>query len=278
MIKKTIIITGANGGIGKQLAIYFASQKKFNIVLLSQNKNKLNETVRFIMNIYPQTNLKAYCVDLASQNDVKKVFKMIRNDFNSIDILINNAAIAGPVGPIDDINLLNYKKTLDVNLYGSLHCIVESLESMKNDLRGKIINICGAGVGWNATAINKSAYITSKYALYGLNESLSRELKEYNIDINCISPGSYNTNLRDNLVSDIEKNNNTQDLNHVGTTIGSLIDFLISNKADGLTGKIFSAIYDKSDYLLKNIDIIKNSSEYTIRKIDNLNFKRIVSE
>lgn len=272
MIKKTIIITGANGGIGKQLAIYFASKNMFNLILLS--KNNMSKLTELIISEYPQTSIESYCVDLSLEDDVHKTFNSIKTN-NNIDILINNAAIAGPVGAVDEVDLQEYKTTLDVNLYGSLYCIVESLKYMKSNFNGKIINICGAGVGWNATAVEKSAYITSKYALYGLSESLSRELKEYNIDINCISPGSYNTKLRNSLIGDTEKNSSTQNLNDVSKTIGNLISFLISKDANGLSGKIFSAIYDKPENLLENLEEIKNSADYTIRKIDNLNFKRI---
>jgi len=275
MNKRTIIITGATGGIGKELSMHFAKQQSFNLVLLATNKTKLKELLQRIIKNFKNIDVHYYDVNLAKEDDVKQTFQKIITKFNTIDILINNAAISGPVGSIESLNLDTYKATIDVNLYGAIHCITESLEVMKPNKRGKIINICGAGVGWNATAIEKSAYTTSKYALYGLSESLSRELMEYDIDINCISPGSYDTKLRDALVSEAQKNNSTQDLNDVSKTIGNLINFLISKDANGLSGKIFSSIYDKPDDLLDNMQEIKNSSDYTIRKIDNINFKRI---
>lgn len=275
MNKHTIIITGATGGIGKELTLYFAKQQSFNLVLLATNIVKLKELLKRIIKDFKNMDVYCYAVNLAKEDDVKQIFQKIVTKFNTIDILINNAAISGPVGYIESLNLDEYKATIDVNLYGAIHCITESLKVMKLNQSGKIINICGAGVGWNATAVNKSAYITSKYALYGLSESLSRELKKYNIDINCISPGSYDTKLRNSLVGDTEKNNSTQNLNDVSKTIGNLISFLISKEANGLSGKILSAIYDKPENLLENLEEIKNSADYTIRKIDNLNFKRI---
>lgn len=202
------------------------------------------------------------------------MFAYFKKNFNSIDVLINNAGVAGDVGPIDKLELSNYMRAMDVNFYGSLYCIIEAVKTMKKAQSGKIINICGAGVGWDSKAINKSAYISSKYALYGLTESLSRELKQFNIDINCVSPGSYDTNLRNSLVSHEQNLNAPQELSAVGETLGALIEFLISNKSNDITGKILSAIYDTPDKLLNDIDNLKNTSDYTIRKIDKINYFR----
>lgn len=176
---KTVLITGANKGIG------LATTKKlvdngYKVVAVSKSTTNL-ENIN-------NNNLIIYKCNLLEKEQLKSLFKFLNK--LSIDVLINNAGI-GKFGDITKFNIDDWEKVIFLNLTVPFLMIKEISTQMKKNNYGKIINICSDAsyLGFDEA----SAYCSSKHGLLGLSKALSIELKKYGIIITSICPGRVDT-------------------------------------------------------------------------------------
>ena len=190
-LNKTIIITGANQGIGLEIAknFYF---KGSNIILCARNKKKLLSIKKKLVSNF---NNKFFleCLDISNKNQVDKFYKKIFKKNKQINILINNAGIYGPKGPSETLKWNEWKNTLDINLLGSIYMINKIIPHFKKRKNGKIIQISGGGA--SSAFPFFSPYSVSKVGVVRFIENISIELKKYNIYANSIAPGPVNTRM-----------------------------------------------------------------------------------
>ena len=183
---KTVAITGASQGIGKAMAEVF-TEAGADVILLSRNKNKLEENVKKLM------PAKYFVLDVSKQEDVEKVFKEIGH----VDILINNAGVDFN-GTIADADVDKWKAVMETNLNGALYCSKAVIKNMQKNKYGRIINIssiCGK-VGYAFFG----AYNASKFALIGLTQTLAQEVARENITVNAICPGWTETQMAEDIL------------------------------------------------------------------------------
>jgi short-subunit dehydrogenase len=240
-----IIITGAAGGIGAELTshlinkneIYAFSRSEKNLKILKQKiKNK---------------NLKTFTLDVANKNQVKKAVSGI----GQIDAVINCAAVLAPVGSFLENDLEEWKKTIEINLLGTVNVCYYTMPFLNKSRRGKIINFAGGGSAY--PRLNHSAYSVSKTAVVRFTEDIALENPE--LDINSIAPGAHKTNMWISETFDKEPEN-WGDMKR----LKNFIDFLISEESDGLTGKF---IHYKDSW--ENFDLNKLGEDiYTLRRIE----------
>ncbi len=271
---KVAIITGAGRGIGKAIALAYAREKAA-LVLVSRTLSELQETAEQIGRMGNQVlPLKA---DVSSIADVYDVVAASLEHFNKIDILVNNAAILGPVGPLQENDFAAWIKTVDVNLVGSFLCCKAVLPTMIRQGAGKIINLSGGGV--TCPRARFSAYAASKSAVVGLTSTLAEELKVFNIQVNAISPGAVFSRLHEQVltagVSAGEKEFQVSSrLKQEGGSMelpANLAVFLASHESDGLTGRLISAVWDDWQNLdQEKIKRIMANDVYTLRRIDEM--------
>ena len=133
--------------------------------------------------------------DVADEAAVDRMFAEIASTLGGLDALINNAGIAGPTGGVDEIAPADWRRTIEVNLIGSYHCIRAAVPPMKARGAGKII-VVGSGQGHNGTAAT-SAYASSKAGTWALTRSVAAELIGFNISVNELLPGNVRTQLYD---------------------------------------------------------------------------------
>lgn len=228
---KNILITGASRGIGKEIAKELA-QKKYNVFLTSRNEKLLKQVAQVI-------GAKGYCIcDLALKNDLEKLAKFIEK--NQIDILINNAG-EYIYGEIEKMDYEKIHSIFTINLLAPAYLCSKVIPLMKSKKWGRIINIGSiSGVMGEAYA---SLYSGSKSGLIGLTKALALELAQYNITVNTINPGWVETELS---LKSIEQSEFS--LSETIETIPqkrfvhpkeieSLINYLISDDAKGITGQ-----------------------------------------
>jgi 3-oxoacyl-[acyl-carrier protein] reductase len=267
---KISIITGSGRGIGKAIAKRFASEGS-SLVLASRSEKELNATLKEIIS----TGGIAIAVptDISVLSDVKRLVNKTIEKFSRIDVLVNNAAVLTPIGGIQKIATTKWEDTLKVNLFGTFYCIKETVPHMVSQKSGKIINLSGGGAF--KPLPNFSAYSTSKAAIVRLTETLAEELKEYNIQVNAIAPGSIKTKMTKDVLENRElAGKEYQIAKEVLATggadlgkVGELATFLASDESDGLTGRTISAQWDDLNYIRKNIDEILESDKYTMKRI-----------
>ncbi|MCZ7602546.1 MAG: SDR family oxidoreductase [Melioribacteraceae bacterium] len=194
---KTAIITGASRGIGKSIAIGLA-QEGYKTILLARNEVKLIETKNEIDKIIDGKNeleAEVHSINLSDFDKVKEVIRKVLDKNNRIDILVNNAGIwrDGSVDlPVDE-----YKNLLDVNLVAPYIILQEVIPQMKKQKSGYIFNISSRGGTYGFP--QSGSYVSSKFAINGMSESLYRELAEYNIKVTALCPSYVNTDMAEEV-------------------------------------------------------------------------------
>jgi len=176
-MNKTVIITGTSSGVGKQCVERFLN-KKWNVIGLSRTNVDLYNANYF--------HIKT---DIKDPVSIKNSFEIISKKYNSIDLLINNAAVF-KMKPFVEFNEEEIDDIIDTNIKGTIFCTLNTIKIMN---RGRIINI--SSVSGTHGIENQSVYSSTKYALNGFAESLNQELIKKNILISTICPGGINTPL-----------------------------------------------------------------------------------
>lgn len=272
---KTIIITGANRGIGFELSKHFLKCGS-NLILLSRSKKQNQLSKKKLLSLsHNKNNLFFQNLDISNFREVDKFFKRILLKYKKIDILINNAGIYGPKGPIDKISWKQLKKTIDVNLLGSIYFIKKILPHFKKNKYGRIIQLSGGGA--TSAFPNFSPYSISKTAIVRFVENVSKEIDKFNISINAIAPGPVNTRMLDEVIKAGPKKvgnkfylKSLKQKKEGGTNIKKiveLIEFLINLNDAKINGKLISAVWDNWKNYEKNKKIIMNSDVGNLRRI-----------
>ena len=231
---KTVLVTGATRGIGKQIAedLY---ELGANLILTGTNHEEIK-----ILNdlaIHNDQRKKFFCVDFSNSKSTDQFLKKI-NSISKIDGLVNNAGI-NRLNSIQKIQNKDLKDMLSVNLSVPLLLIKEVSKKMIKNNYGRILNV--ASIFSKISKEKRSLYSATKFGLHGLTVGASNDLARYNILVNSISPGFIMTDLtRKNLSeNDIKNLNDLIPAKRMGTVhdISSSASFLLSNLNTYLTGQ-----------------------------------------
>ena len=187
MSKKTIWITGGSTGIGKALAIKFAS-KGWNVAVSARRTELLNE----LSNIYE--NISAFPLDVTDKKKCTEVFDEIKNKFENIDICFFSTGTWNPKKE-KDIDIEQIEEVFRVNFFGTLNSI-KAVEQYFKDKKSGIITIVSSIAGYRGLP-NSTGYGPSKSALNNLTESLYFDFKRSNVRICLVSPGFIKTPMTD---------------------------------------------------------------------------------
>jgi NAD(P)-dependent dehydrogenase (short-subunit alcohol dehydrogenase family) len=196
-------------------------------------------------------------------------------ELGSLQVLVNNAGIYGPMGPTESVPWTEWTRALEINLYGVLLPSRALIPHFKQGGRGKIIIISGGGA--TTPLPNISAYAASKAAVVRLMETLAEELKPFQIDVNAIAPGALATRLVDEVLAAgpekvgrafFEKNKKWKAEGATPLDLGaSLAVYLASAESDGITGKLLSAQWDPWRTLHEHRAELAGSDIYCLRRI-----------
>jgi sorbitol-6-phosphate 2-dehydrogenase len=180
------MVTGASRGLGRHLAKRLANEG-CSLVICSRNLEEI-EDARAELQGQTGANIVAVQADITREEDVKAMTATAVREFSTIDLLVCNAGLIGSAESIHDFSLKRWKRIIEVNLYGYFLCAREVSRVMMQGGGGAIVQI-NSRSGKRGTAKN-SAYAASKGGGIVLTQSLSAELVEYNIRVNCICVGS----------------------------------------------------------------------------------------
>lgn len=191
--KKTVLVTGCSSGIGYATCLVFARN---NFVTYGSVRD-LSKAGR----IQEITNkeklpLKIIRLDVNEDESIRIAIQKIISDSGRIDILINNAGY-GMFGPIEEISIKEIKEQFETNFFGTIRLIKAIVPIMRKQRNGTIVNISSM-VGRFGVPLN-AAYVSSKFALEGLSESISFELDEFGIKVILVEPGVIQTDFFQNL-------------------------------------------------------------------------------
>lgn len=189
---KTAIVTGGTKGIGRAISEALV-REGVNVCISARHENEIEETVSAIARI-GEGRASGVVADVRDYDEVKALFQHAVEEFGGVDILVNNAGI-GKFGKLEETSPEDFRAVLETNLFGVFYCCHEAIPEMKRRGGGYIINISSLA-GTNAHP-KMTAYNASKFALNGLSEALMQEVRQDNIKVSYIMPGSVNTYFND---------------------------------------------------------------------------------
>jgi len=187
--EKMVLITGASSGIGYASAVQFA-KKGANLILISRNKEKLNQVSADLKKYNVSTF--AYECDVSDKLQVNKISKIILDRFGSIDILVNNAGFA-VYGSVSNLTIEEIESQMETNYFGMIYFVKNFLPSMLAKKSGHIVNVASVAASFGLPGI--ASYCASKFAMLGFSEGLKHELKGTGVDITVVSPIMVRTNF-----------------------------------------------------------------------------------
>lgn len=186
---KTAVVTGGGSGIGRALALELAAAGA-DVVITDRIQERIDETVVSLR----ERGVKAggYLVDHSQREEVRAFAENFFSEWGKADVLCSNAGV-GHGGRIEEISLEDWEWVLGVNLWGAIYLLHYFVPRMVARRQGWIL-ITASGLGI-IPAPGMSPYVTSKYAMVGLAESLRAELAVHNIRVSALCPGVINTNI-----------------------------------------------------------------------------------
>lgn len=286
LLNKKAVISGASRGLGAAIAEAYVKEGA-HVVICARDETQLFKKQAELKRISTiNAKIIAIPADISSPEQVDYLIKSAKKELGGIDILVANAGIYGPKGPLELLDWQAWSDTININLKGTVLQCRSVIPIFKKQGSGKIIIISGGGA--TKPMPNFSAYAASKAAVVRFSETLADELQAFNIDVMAISPGALNTGFLDEVLSAGSKNvgdNFYKASVEQAKTGGSppelaadLSVYLASDAAKGITGKLISAVWDSWKNLHEYYPEIAMTDIYTLRRIKFENFKKTEEE
>lgn len=222
---QTILITGTSKGIGHYLVEYYLS-KGMHVIGCSRGESDIKNK-----------NYRHFCLNVSDEEAVKEMFKEIRKDYGSLDVLINNAGIAS-MNHILLTTVESIRSIFNTNLVGTILFCRESAKLMKTAKFGRIVNFATVAVPLKLEG--EAVYAASKAGIVSLTEVLARELSEFGITVNAVGPTPIKTDLIKSVPPEkMQALINRQAVKRYGEfrDVSNVIDFFISPDSDFVTGQ-----------------------------------------
>jgi NAD(P)-dependent dehydrogenase (short-subunit alcohol dehydrogenase family) len=267
------IITGGSQGLGRAIAEHFLREGA-NVVICARGKKELSATRGELAKKYPTQKVCARACDVSDEKQVSGLVAFALRELGSLQALVLNAGIYGPMGPTESVPLDEWRRAMEINLFGVLLPCRAVIPHFKKAGRGKIVVLSGGGA--TNPLPNISAYAASKAATVRLAETLAEELREFQVDVNAIAPGALATRLVDEVLAAgpgkvgaafYEKNKQWKEKGATPLELGArLAVYLASAESDGITGKLISAQWDPWEKLHEFKKDLSGDI-YTLRRI-----------
>lgn len=227
---RVIVITGAGSGIGRQLAVQFAAEN-CRLALSDINQEGLDETTA-LLNL-GHDRVASYIVDVSDRDRSKKFARDVVEKFGQVDVLINNAGLTS-VGPIEEVSYEAFERVINVNMWGVVYGCRAFLPYLKERPESVLANV--SSINGMVPFADNGPYNMSKYAVYGLNETLMLELRDTPVHLLSIHPGGIDTNIANSAIDAKEETK-------------SAFSKLASTSPEQAAGAIVKAVKARKRYL-----------------------------
>ncbi|QWD83117.1 SDR family oxidoreductase [Polynucleobacter sp. MWH-P3-07-1] len=219
---KVALVTGAGAGIGKAAAKALL-QGGYRVVLAGRNLAKLEKAMIDIGG--SAENCLAVTCDVGKPEQVKNLFKAVKECFGRIDLLFNNAGIGAPAIPMEDLSYEQWMNVLNANLSGAFLCSQEAIRMMKTQSPqgGRIIN--NGSISAHAPRPLSAPYTATKHAITGLTKTIALDGRPFNIACGQIDIGNAATEMTEPMAAGILQADQSvkaeprMDVDHVGQAV-----------------------------------------------------------
>ena len=272
---RAALITGGSQGLGLAIAEAYVGAGA-SVVVSARSLDALRAAeLRLAAGAGPGQRVVTHGGDVSRSDDVEQLVEFAVDALPELDIVVNNAGVYGPKGPIEQVDWLEWVRAIEINLLGSVLVARAVLPHLKRRGYGKLIQLSGGGA--TAPLPNLSAYAASKAAIVRFMETLAHEVRADRIDVNAIAPGALNTRLLDEVIAAgpgrVGAGFYTRALEQQasgGTPLergASLAVYLASPASDGITGRLLSAVWDPWPTLGEHRGELAETDIYTLRRI-----------
>lgn len=269
------IVTGGSEGLGYAIARQYL-EAGASVLVCARGGARLAEAAAALReHAGVGQSLVALAADVSRPEDARALVERALGEFGRLDILVNNAGVAGPSGRTECVDWVDWVRTIEINLLGSVLLSRAALPHFQQARYGKIIQLSGGGA--TQPLPMRSAYAASKAAVVRFAETLAEENRQYCIDVNAIAPGVLATRLLDELIAagaeSIGRESHERALQQksgggVPLSKGAaLAVFLGSALSDGISGKLLSAVWDPWEKLSAHVTDLAGTDVYTLRRI-----------
>ncbi len=177
---RRVLVTAGGSGIGRVIAETFAKAGA-RVHISDIDENALAQTRRLLPTVSQTRG------DVASLTDVERLFADAERSLGGLDVLVNNAGIAGPTAKVEDIRPEDWERTIAVDLHGMFYCTRKAMPMLKAAGGGCIINL--SSIAGRLAFPMRTPYAAAKWAVVGFSESLAAEAGPDGVRVNCIQPG-----------------------------------------------------------------------------------------
>lgn len=275
---KTALVTGASRGLGEAIARQLWAAGA-SLALLARDGRALEELAASLPDApahgAPARTVGVFPCDLGDPAALEAAYAAVTRRLGEVDVLVNNAAVQGPLGPLEALDFAAWKRVFDVDLFAAVRLCQLAIPGMRRRGGGKIVNVSGGGA--TGPRPDVTAYACAKTALVRLAETLAEELRDARIDVNSVAPGAMNTRMLDETLAAGPagvRREYQQAVERKQTATGmppeaaaELVVFLASPASDGITGRLISAVWDDWRSLPTKREAIAKSDVYTLRRV-----------
>lgn len=273
--KKNIIVTGASRGLGLEIAkVLFKGGA--NLLLVARDRNRLEKVREELLSVATTSReIHLVVADMHAADAVDRIMEKTRSVWQSLYGLVNNAAMLGPIGKLWENEWDTWQETIAVNLLAPVAMCRACVPLMGKSAEGKIVNLSGGGA--TGPRPNFSAYAVAKTGIVRFTEILAVEVKDLNIQVNCIAPGALNTEMLAKVLEQgpekagsSEYSAAVRQLQEGGAdprNAAELCSFLLSSRSDHISGKLISAVWDPWRELDSHTDDLAKTDIYNLRRI-----------
>lgn len=268
---KVAVVTGGARGLGLAIATELLSNG-YSVTLASRSESELEASVAGLR--ASGADVHACAADVSKASDVNRLFDQTLSTWGRLDVLVNNAAVQGPIGNCADLDAEHWLDAVAINLGGVFRCTRAVLPWMIAQRSGAIINVSGGGA--TAPRPGFSSYAAAKAAVVRFTETVAEETIAHNVRIVAMAPGPMNTRMLTEVrLNPSTPTNERRQAEFVADEGGTpmelparLVTFLCSADARKLSGRLVSAVHDPWERWRDDPASIPDTPWFTLRRLD----------
>lgn len=271
LLGRVAIVTGGSRGIGLAIVQALAGAGA-QVVLVARTPSELAAAAATLAQA--GATVRTFCGDVSDRQFCLDVVTAAEGDLGSVDVLVNNAAVQGPIGFLEDLSPEEFCYTLRVDLLGPVWLMQGVIPGMKRRRRGSIINVSGGGAAGPRERF--AAYAAAKAGLVRLTESVAYELRPFGVRCNAVAPGATLTRMLDEIeaaggrageaaLAEVRRHRKTGGVDPA--VAAELVTFLASDAAAEITGRFLSAVWDDWRALRDRSAELPDPDWFTLRRV-----------